>query len=55
MEKTGNTVSATIPIALKNMIDKGMLKGGEKVLMAGFGVGYSWGQPWWKCNKYHNK
>ncbi|AYZ37528.1 ketoacyl-ACP synthase III [Chryseobacterium indologenes] len=43
MEKTGNTVSATIPIALKNMIDKGMLKGGEKVLMAGFGVGYSWG------------
>ncbi|MEN5309415.1 ketoacyl-ACP synthase III [Chryseobacterium cucumeris] len=43
MEKTGNTVSATIPIALKNMMDKGMLKQGDKVLMAGFGVGYSWG------------
>ncbi|PWN68349.1 ketoacyl-ACP synthase III [Chryseobacterium phosphatilyticum] len=43
MEKTGNTVSATIPIALKNMIDKGMLKEGDKVLLAGFGVGYSWG------------
>lgn len=43
MEKTGNTVSATIPIALKNMIDKGMLKPGDKVLVAGFGVGYSWG------------
>lgn len=43
MEKTGNTVSATIPIALKNMMDKGMLKEGDKVLMAGFGVGYSWG------------
>jgi 3-oxoacyl-[acyl-carrier-protein] synthase-3 len=43
MEKTGNTVSATIPIALKNMMDKGMLKKGDKVLMAGFGVGYSWG------------
>ena len=43
MEKTGNTVSATIPIALKNMMDKGILKAGDKVLMAGFGVGYSWG------------
>ncbi|MET3034923.1 ketoacyl-ACP synthase III [Chryseobacterium sp. NRRL B-14859] len=43
MEKTGNTVSATIPIALKNMVDKKLLKKGDKVLMAGFGVGYSWG------------
>lgn len=43
MEKTGNTVSATIPIALKNMMDKGMVKEGDKILMAGFGVGYSWG------------
>lgn len=43
MEKTGNTVSATIPIALKNMFDKGMLKEGNRILMAGFGVGYSWG------------
>lgn len=43
MEKTGNTVSATIPIALKNMMDEGMLKKGDKILLAGFGVGYSWG------------
>jgi 3-oxoacyl-[acyl-carrier-protein] synthase-3 len=43
MEKTGNTVSATIPIALKNMMDKGILQEGDKILMAGFGVGYSWG------------
>ncbi|NIF05506.1 ketoacyl-ACP synthase III [Chryseobacterium sp. Tr-659] len=43
MENTGNTVSATIPIALKNMMEKGMLKEGDKVLLAGFGVGYSWG------------
>lgn len=43
MEKTGNTVSATIPIALKNMLDKGILKEGDRVLLAGFGVGYSWG------------
>ncbi|QIY91434.1 3-oxoacyl-ACP synthase III family protein [Chryseobacterium gallinarum] len=43
MENTGNTVSATIPIALKNMMDKKLLKKGDKVLIAGFGVGYSWG------------
>ncbi|MCL8536441.1 ketoacyl-ACP synthase III [Chryseobacterium gallinarum] len=43
MENTGNTVSATIPIALKNMMDKKLLKKGDKILIAGFGVGYSWG------------
>ncbi|MBV8324692.1 ketoacyl-ACP synthase III [Chryseobacterium sp.] len=43
MENTGNTVSATLPIALKNMMNNGVLKEGDKVLLAGFGVGYSWG------------
>jgi 3-oxoacyl-[acyl-carrier-protein] synthase III len=40
---SGNTVSATIPIALKNAMDEGKIKIGDKVLLAGFGVGYSWG------------
>ncbi len=39
---TGNTVSATIPIALKKSIDKGRVKRGDKLLLAGFGVGFSW-------------
>jgi len=43
MEKTGNTVSATIPIALKDSIDNCVIKRGDKILLAGFGVGYSWG------------
>ncbi|MDR2206509.1 MAG: ketoacyl-ACP synthase III [Flavobacteriaceae bacterium] len=43
MENVGNTVSATIPIALKNLSDEGKLQKGNKVLIAGFGVGYSWG------------
>lgn len=43
MADTGNTVSASIPIALAKMKDKGVLKSGQKVLLAGFGVGYSWG------------
>ena len=37
----GNTVSSTIPIALCDAIEQGRLKG--NVLLAGFGVGLSWG------------
>ncbi len=43
MEKKGNTVSATIPIALRDAADEGRLHRGDRVLIAGFGVGYSWG------------
>jgi len=43
LENVGNTVSATIPIALKDAIIDGKLKAGMKVLICGFGVGYSWG------------
>jgi 3-oxoacyl-[acyl-carrier-protein] synthase-3 len=42
MEKTGNTVSSTIPIALHEFIRKGD-KQTSFVLLAGFGVGLSWG------------
>lgn len=41
MENYGNTVSSTIPIALKNRTDKSLED--NKILLAGFGVGYSWG------------
>ena len=43
MLHTGNTVSATIPIALKETLDQGVVKQGDKLLLCGFGVGYSWG------------
>ncbi|MCE5348143.1 MAG: ketoacyl-ACP synthase III [Bacteroidales bacterium] len=43
MEETGNTVSSTLPIALKESLKKNIIKPGDKVLLAGFGVGYSWG------------
>ncbi len=42
MAEKGNTVSASIPIALKDAVDERRLKQGDKVLIAGFGVGYSW-------------
>jgi len=44
IKDVGNTVSATIPIALKEMIDKkSKLKKGHKIFLGGFGIGYSWG------------
>jgi len=38
---TGNTVSSTIPVALQKSGNR--LKEGNLVLLAGYGVGYSWG------------
>jgi 3-oxoacyl-[acyl-carrier-protein] synthase-3 len=43
LSDSGNTVSATIPIALTEAARKGRLKNGDRVLLVGFGVGYSWG------------
>jgi len=43
LEKYGNTVSSTIPIALKDALETGKVKRGDKVMLVGFGVGLSWG------------
>jgi 3-oxoacyl-[acyl-carrier-protein] synthase-3 len=43
LENTGNTVSSTIPIALQKAMESGRCKRGDKILIAGFGVGFSWG------------
>ncbi|MDF2455809.1 MAG: Beta-ketoacyl-acyl-carrier-protein synthase [Cytophagaceae bacterium] len=42
MEKTGNTVSASIPIVLSEAIQSGKAKKGDKIVLCGFGVGLSW-------------
>ena len=42
MQHTGNTVQATIPIALKAAMAEGKIKTGSKVFVAGFGTGLSW-------------
>ena len=41
LDKVGNTVSSTIPIALCEAKKEGRLHG--NILLAGFGVGFSWG------------
>lgn len=43
LENTGNTVSSTVMIALKDCLDKGTIQAGMKVMITGFGVGLSWG------------
>lgn len=40
---TGNTVSASIPIALKRALDKNIVRSNQIILLCGFGVGLSWG------------
>lgn len=43
IDEIGNTVSASIPIAVYDTIKENKIKKGSKVLVAGFGIGLSWG------------
>ena len=43
LQEYGNTSSASIPILLNEMNRKGLMKKGQKIVMAGFGAGLSWG------------
>lgn len=43
LSNIGNTVSASIPIAVKDADMAGSIPPGSKVMLAGFGVGFSWG------------
>ncbi len=42
LEDGGNTVSNTIPIALKRLSDKTEIKENTQIMIVGFGVGLSW-------------
>ena len=43
MDDVGNTVSCTIPIALKRALKAGKVRPGHRLMLVGFGVGFSWG------------
>ncbi|MBD7910536.1 MULTISPECIES: beta-ketoacyl-ACP synthase III [Clostridium] len=43
LQKYGNTSSATIPLALNEMYEAGMLTKGKKLIMVGFGGGLTFG------------
>lgn len=42
LESTGNTVSSTVLIGLKECISSNLIKPGMNVMITGFGVGLSW-------------
>jgi 3-oxoacyl-[acyl-carrier-protein] synthase-3 len=43
IDEYGNTSTATIGLALHDAVQQGRLKSGDKVLIAGFGSGLTWG------------
>lgn len=43
LANTGNTVSSTIFIGLRDCLDNQIIKSGNNVMISGFGVGLSWG------------
>ena len=46
MDRHGNTSAASIPVALNEMAEAGLLKAGQKVSCIGFGGGLTWGGCW---------
>ena len=43
IDRYGNTSSATLPIALADARERGLLEPGMNVLLAAFGAGFTWG------------
>lgn len=43
IEKYGNTSAGTVPIALCEALEQGMIKPGDTILTAAFGAGLTWG------------
>jgi 3-oxoacyl-[acyl-carrier-protein] synthase-3 len=48
IDSTGNTSSASIPLALVAAIEQGRLAPGDNILFAGFGAGMSWASLVWR-------
>ena len=43
IDRWGNTSAASIPIALSEMRESGKLADGDRIILTGFGAGFSWG------------
>lgn len=43
IDKYGNTSTASIPLLLNDMLERGMLEKGDKIVLSGFGAGMTWG------------
>ena len=43
LERCGNMSAASVPVLLDEMVQKGMVKPNDKIVLAGFGAGLTWG------------
>ena len=48
IDRTGNTSSASIPLALVDAIEKGRIIPGDYILLSGFGAGMTWASAVWR-------
>ncbi len=48
IDRTGNTSSASIPLALIDAIGTGRVREGDHILLAGFGAGMTWASAVWR-------
>ena len=51
IDSTGNTSSASIPLALVDAVEHGRLVDGDLILLAGFGAGMTWGSAVWRWGR----
>jgi 3-oxoacyl-[acyl-carrier-protein] synthase-3 len=50
IQNYGNTSAASIPIALSEAYEQGLMKNGDVVMFVAFGAGLSWGAIAWRWN-----
>jgi 3-oxoacyl-[acyl-carrier-protein] synthase-3 len=48
LEKYGNTSAGSIPLALDEAVQKGLVKRGSNIVLCGFGAGLAWGTALWR-------
>jgi 3-oxoacyl-[acyl-carrier-protein] synthase-3 len=48
VERYGNTSAASIPVALCEAIEAGLVRPGTTMVLSGFGAGLSWGSAVWR-------
>lgn len=51
IDHTGNTSSASIPLALIDAVEKGRIRDGDLLLLAGFGAGMTWASAVWRWQR----
>ncbi|HSS10032.1 MAG TPA: beta-ketoacyl-ACP synthase III [Acidimicrobiales bacterium] len=51
LDRTGNTSSASIPLALVDAISAGRVADGDLILLSGFGAGMTWASAVWRWGR----